>query len=192
MAGDVLRSPGYVQRDPDAPMPARPQLVLPPQPVLDRLDGVLGLMVEHTLRPISAPSTASAAPTRLERRLVGVRLPQRPDRLVIDAKLGGNLAIALPRLAHQPPFDEQPHLFARQMPAVQVEVFGQLLLVGVAEADANLDRHFADTKAGGDAQPVGTVDDVARLVDDDRHDDGLPFGDVGAQRFEFSIAERRQ
>ena len=44
-----------VQSDPDAPMPGRPQLVLPPLPALDRLDGVLALMVEHILATAIRP-----------------------------------------------------------------------------------------------------------------------------------------
>ena len=44
-----------VQSDPEPPMPARLQLVLPPLPALDRLDGVLALMVRHILATAIRP-----------------------------------------------------------------------------------------------------------------------------------------
>jgi hypothetical protein len=119
-------------------------------------------------------------------------LPQCANRLVIDAKIGGNLAVALLGRTLEPALDEQSHLLACQMPAVQIEVFGELLLVGIAEANTDFDRHIANAKACGDPQPVGAVDDIARLVDDDRDDDGLAFGDVGAQRSKLGLAQRRQ
>jgi hypothetical protein len=78
------------------------------------------------------------------------------------------------------------------MATVQVEVLGELLLLRRRQPEAYFDWYLTDAEPRGDAQPVSAVDDVARLVDDDRHDDGLARRDVLAQRRKLAVVQRRQ
>lgn len=75
---------------------------------------------------------------------------------------------------------------------MQVEILGQLLPFAVGQPDPHLDRHVTDAETGGDAQPVGAVDDIAVLIDHDGDDDRAALLDVGLEGREVGIGQRWQ
>ena len=101
------------------------------------------------------------------------------------ADFRGDLPVAALRMPLEASPDQLAQLLAREMPAVQIEVLGEFLLLGIGEPRPDVGAEVADAELGGDPEPVGAVDDVVMLVDDDRNDDAALAARAAAARSRY-------